>query len=164
MQRRNFIGRAIIALYALFKPSSSNAEEQLSLLEEIPIAAKWVSEALTSSGYKADFTPESLQEIERFFREHTVDGEAKPGGLLSEQTVSRVWAIGAYCGEVVRKVTGGHWETDDEDPDAAFNLRLVRGNGGICWPMQRVGKRFRDPENDMVFWGKMMMSQENAGP
>ena len=79
--------------------------------------SEWISAALQSSGYAADFSPESITEIERFFEEHAEDGEPRPGGLLSEQLGPRLFALGSYCGEVLRRELGGTWLTDDDDPE-----------------------------------------------
>jgi hypothetical protein len=47
-----------------------------SLLEDIEASAEWMRRALSSSGYRADFSPASLGEIERFFDEQSRDGQA----------------------------------------------------------------------------------------
>jgi hypothetical protein len=100
-----------------------------TLIEDARKAAEWVSQALTSSGYTADFSPESLREIDRFFDEHSRGGQAVPGGLLSEDRGQRLFALGAYVGEVVLRQYGGRWEADDEDPDGEINLRVVLPGG-----------------------------------
>jgi hypothetical protein len=56
-----------------------------SLIEDAGRAADWVAMALSSSGYAADFSLDSLRELDRFFDEHSNAGQAVPGGLLSEQ-------------------------------------------------------------------------------
>jgi hypothetical protein len=56
-----------------------------TLIEDAQPYANWVANALTSSGYRADFSLESLKEIDRFFDEQSQDGEAVAGGLLAEQ-------------------------------------------------------------------------------
>ena len=40
-----------------------------NIKEDVKASAKWISQALQSSGYRADFSPESLWEIDRFFDE-----------------------------------------------------------------------------------------------
>jgi hypothetical protein len=50
---------------------------------------------------------ESLKEIDRFLDDHTSEGTPKPDGLLSEQFGSRMFALGAYVGEVLRRKQGG---------------------------------------------------------
>ena len=70
------------------------------IVDDVTAGAEWILQALTGSGYTADFTPESLGEIDRFFDEHVQGGEPLPGGLLAEDLGTRIFALGAY--------TGGH--------------------------------------------------------
>jgi hypothetical protein len=121
-----------------------------TLLEEIGSSSEWVAQALYSSGYLVDFSPSSLNEIDRFIDEHTVAGEPRPDGLLSVDLPYRAFALGAYTGEVVRLVLGGEWLTfeDDESKDG-FDCELRYG-GGTIWPMQRVAKRIRNGAEDGI--------------
>jgi hypothetical protein len=48
-----------------------------SIRDDIHAAAEWISEALASSGYEAALSPNSLVEIDRFFSENSVDGNAR---------------------------------------------------------------------------------------
>lgn len=149
-------------LFAFFKaaandPSSSTADGPAKggparLEDDIHIAAQWISTALQSSGYDADFTPQSMQEVERFFDEQTKDSRAIPGGLLSQDYGRRLFALGSYCGEVLRRELGGNWVTDDNDPNGEINVTLELGNNVICWPVQRVMKRVNGRENSLVHW------------
>lgn len=74
-----------------------------TILEDIYQAAEWLSKALLSSGYQADFSPSSLWEIDRFFDDHSHDGAAIPEGLLEEQIGYRLFALGSYVGEGIRR-------------------------------------------------------------
>ena len=78
-----------------------------TLSEDVERAAKWIANALTSSGYRADFSIESLRDIDRFFDNHCHDSEAVPGGLLEENLGQRVFAMGSYVGETIRRARGG---------------------------------------------------------
>lgn len=124
------------------------------ITDDVDAAAKWIATALTSSGYKADFSPASLWEIDRFFEEHSQNGEAVPGGLLSEQLGTRIFAIGSYVGEVLRQALGGKWVDDDNDPEAEINVVLHLADGSKCWPTQRAAKRFKNGAKDgIAFYG-----------
>lgn len=114
-------------------------------------SAEWMSKALIISGYKADFSLNSLREIDRFFEEQTTDGKAKAGGLLSEKLGQRLFGIGAYIGEVIRRNAGGDWNGDDADPQAEINISLKLKSGGIIWPVQRAMKRFKNGEEDSIY-------------
>ena len=52
-----------------------------TIKEDIAESAGWISRALQSSGYRADFSPESLWEIARFFDDHSVNGKAAGAGV-----------------------------------------------------------------------------------
>ena len=126
------------------------AEAESRVVEDAKKSLAWVASALSSSGYVADFTPASLWEIDRFFDEQTQDGNAKPGGLLSEQLGSRLFAIGAYIGEVIRRGRGGEWIGDDNDPNAEINVEVRLADGTTFWPVQRTMKRFKNGREDGI--------------
>lgn len=94
-------------------------------------AAEWIAEALSSSGYRADFSLESLREVDRFFDEHAPDGQPLPEGLLSSDVGERLFALGGYVGEVIRRACGGEWEGSDEDPRAEVNIALKLASGAM---------------------------------
>jgi len=120
------------------------------IVEDVFKAAEWVSQALQSSGYRADFSPQSLWHIEFFFDDHTRNGKPIPGGLLSEEVGKRLFALGAYVGEVLRRNLGGEWYGDDADPQAEINVELRLVSGAKCWPVQRVIKRLKNGWEDSV--------------
>jgi hypothetical protein len=136
-----------------------------SIKEDGGHASEWISRALQSSGYRADFSPQSLREIDRFFDEHSANGAAKSGGLLSKDLGSRIFAVGAYIGEVVRRNVGGEWMGDDNDPEVEINIKLHLSNGMSCWPVQRAMKRFKNGEEDGIMaWGIALGLQMDAHP
>lgn len=125
-----------------------------TIKEDIAAGGDWISRALRSSGYRADFSPESLWEIDRFFNEHSQNGVAKSGRLLSQDLGSRIFALGAYIGEVVRRKLGGEWAGNDADPEAEIAIELRLADGTCCWPVQRIMKRFKNgAEDGVVAWG-----------
>jgi hypothetical protein len=69
-----------------------------SLLDDIHTSVQWTARALNSSGYKADFTPGSLRDVERFMDEHGDHGVAVAGGLLATGLGRRPFALGTYVG------------------------------------------------------------------
>ncbi|MFE4550908.1 hypothetical protein [Streptomyces sp. NPDC056785] len=125
-----------------------------SLLDDIFTSARWIASALNSSGYAADFTPGSLREVERFMAEHSDHGVAAAGGLLATEMGPRLFALGTYVGETVRRTRGGTWAADGDGPAAEMNIALHLQDGSIIWPVQRVVKRFRNgPEDSIAFYG-----------
>lgn len=121
-----------------------------NIVKDADIAAAWIAQALQSSGYKSDFSPESLWHIDFFFDDHSRNGEAIPDGLLSSERGTRLFALGAYVGEVLRNHIGGEWAGDDADPQAEINLELRLVSGVQCWPVQRVMKRFKNGMEDSI--------------
>jgi len=120
------------------------------IVEDVFKAAEWASQALQRSGYQVDFSPSSLWHIDFFFDDHSCNGEPIPGGLLSEEVGKRLFAIGAYVGEVLRRNIGGEWHGDDSDPQVEINVELKLITGAKCWPVQRVIKRFKNGWEDSV--------------
>lgn len=117
------------------------AAEKLSVAQEAEDAAAWVPGPLKASGYNADFSLESLREIDRFFDEQAPGGQPRHNGVLAEHRNLRVFAVGAYVGEVIRRQKGGQWISNDDDPDAFFNVAIRLGDGSLIWPIQRAFKR-----------------------
>jgi len=121
-----------------------------TIVEDVLAQADWVANALSQTGYKADFSPVSLWEIDRFFDDNSRNGQAVPGGLLSDQLGPRLFSLGAYVGEVIRRNRGGEWIGDDKDPQAEINVQLHLPDGTTCWPVQRIMKRFKNGPLDGI--------------
>ena len=139
---------------AVGEPVDTAKGGRVVITEDLRSSAAWISQALRSSGYGADFSPGSLWEIDRFFEEQSEGGAAKPGGLLAQDLGARLFALGAYIGEVVRRHQGGRWVGNDSDPEAEINVELHLPDGTRCWPVQRVMKRFKNgAEDGIAGWG-----------
>src|SRR3954453_7391022 len=123
--------------------TTTNMTTQSKIVSDALAAAEGISRALSQSGYKADFTLESLKQIDRFFEEQAENGQPKAGGLLSQQLGARLFAIGAYVGEVIRRQNRGEGQGEDNDPHAEINVAVRLKTGTILWPVQRVMKRFK---------------------
>ena len=80
----------------------------------------------------------------------TSPGRARPGGLLATDFGPRVFALGAYTGEVIRRDRGGEWHADDDDPGAEVNVELRLPGGGVIWPVQRAMKRCLNGAEDGI--------------
>lgn len=150
-----FIAMAVPGLAAEQGPddrrADTNAMIQPKIVKDALASAEQISRALSQSGYKADFSLDSLRQIDRFFEEQATNGQPKPGGLLSQELGARLFAIGAYVGEVIRRQDGGEWQDDDNDPQAEINLSVRLRTGAILWPVQRVIKRFKNGAEDGIW-------------
>jgi len=124
---------------------------QSKIVRDALAAAEQSSIALSQSGYKADFSLESLKQVDRFFDEQAANGKPKPGGLLSQQLGARLFAIGAYIGEVIRRQNGGEWQGEDSDPQAEIYVAVRLQTGVILWPVQRVMKRYKNGAEDGIW-------------
>ena len=120
------------------------------LLTDLQAAAEWASTFFRANDYVLDFSPWSLNEVDRLFDEHTSSGNAKPDGLFAEDLGIRVWALGAYVGEVFRRNAGGSWHLSPSDPDSEIDVEFHTSTGYICWPIQRVMKRMRNGAEDAI--------------
>jgi len=125
-----------------------------TLVEDAVEMAEWISAALRSSGYAADLRPASLRELDRFFDENTRHGRPIQRGLPSKDLGRRVFAIGAYIGEVIRRDLGGEWHGEDSDPHGEVSMELRLPSGRVIWPMQRCMKRLvNGPEDGLAACG-----------
>jgi len=103
-----------------------------TLDEDIDAQARWIVQALRSSGYNVDFSGPSLCEIDRFIDDHSRHGKPYKKGLLAGNTGIRLFSLGALVGEVIRRELGGMWGTDDEDPHGEIDAALILTTGGTC--------------------------------
>lgn len=131
-------------------------KNQPTLKQDIMTAKDWIASALQSSGYRADFSLESLKEIDRFF-----DEQNRPGGLLSENRGQRLFAIGAYIGEVIITEVGGEWITDDDDPQGEINISVKLTDESIIWPVQRAIKRYQNGKEDGIYDYAFVLSKSS---
>ncbi len=136
-----------------------------NVLDDIQTASDWIATALSSSGYRADFSPESLWQVDFFFEDHASAGAAVRGGLLAKDLGTRLFGVGAYVGEVVRRARGGEWVAEDGDPEAEVKPTLRLPDGIECWPIQRVLKRFKNGSEDaLAAYGLSLGLQVGARP
>lgn len=130
-------------------------------------AATWIAEAMRSSGYATDFSSGSLWEVDRFFADQMKRaGKPKRRGLLAEDRGSRLFAIGGYVGEVIRRnATGWQWVPPKDDPNDEINLGLVHDDGTVVWPIQRTMKRFAEgPENGIAAYAMAAADLDVGSP
>jgi hypothetical protein len=110
--------------------------------------ADQMAAALMSSGYKADFSPASLWQVDLFFEEQSRKGRPRRRGLLAKDLDARLFSLGAYTGEVIRRAAGGEWSGDDEDPNAHLNIAVALPDGRVAHPVQLVARRLANGADD----------------
>ena len=119
---------------------------QSSLLDDIGAMSEWVVKALNFSGYKADYSLESMKEIDRFF-----DEQNSPNGIINQNRGQILFALGSYVGKTVIRLDGGKWITDDNDPQGEINIAVETNNGTTLWPVQRCMKRYSNGAEDSIY-------------
>lgn len=112
-----------------------------SLEEDIHSACEWVVNALNVSGYNADYSLESMKELDRFF-----DEQSGEGGIISRNRGQIIFAVASYVGETVIRLYGGKWSGSDE-----INMSVELNNGTIIFPTQRVMKRYQNGSEDSIY-------------
>lgn len=119
-----------------------------TIVEDVRDAAVSIADTANDAGYSFDFGAGSLWDVERFLDDNASGGEPKAGGLLSKDLGSRVFALGAYIGEVIREAVGGEWTSDDSADDLTVTLRTAAGE--LLWPNQQVMRRIMIGESQSV--------------
>lgn len=124
------------------------------IIDDIKTSSEWIAKALRRSGYNANFRSVSLLEIDRFLKTNWVNGLAKPMGYLDSDLGYKLFALGAYIGEIARVEIGGSWLCDENDKEGEINAQLILVNKIICWPMQRILKFVEEGEENSIYaWG-----------
>ena len=133
------------------------SNQKPTLLQDIMTSKDWVAKALNSSNYKADFSINSLKEIDRFF-----DEQNTPDGIINRNRGQILFALGAYIGEVIISVCGGEWITDDSDPQGEVNIAVKLKDGSIIFPVQRAMKRYQNGKEDSIYDYGYVLGEKNT--
>ena len=133
------------------------SKQKPTLLQALMTSKDWIAKALNSSNYAADFSIDSLREIDRFF-----DEQNTPNGILNRNRGQILFALGAYIGEVIISAYGGEWLTDDNDPQGEVNIAVKLKNGNIIFPVQRAMKRYANGNEDSIFDYGFVLGEKNA--
>lgn len=122
-------------------------KKQPSLAEDIVKMSDWIVLAMNSSGYKLDYTVESMKEIDRF-----IDEQSGSDGLIEKAGRGSVlFALGSYIGEAAGRLYGGSWITDDDDPQGEINITFRFKDGSVIYPVQRVMKRYQLGSEESIY-------------
>lgn len=116
-----------------------------TLEHDIRESSEWVVKALNSSGYKADYSLESMKEVDRFFDELNTEN-----GILSNNRGQIIFALGSYIGETAIKLYGRRWITNDDEPNGEINIAVEVSNGTVIWPVKRCMRRYTNGAEDSI--------------
>ena len=125
----------------------AKTQEKRTLAKDIPEYAEWAKNNLNQTGYKVDYDLESMKEVERFFEEQSKEG----GVLVPGSSGSVLFGLGCLIGETIIKTCGGHWETDDNDPQGEVNIAVRLPDNSLVWPVQRCMKRLKNGPEDNIY-------------
>ncbi len=135
---------AVYVIWRLFR--------KRSLAVDVPVASDWLVDFFKNNNEVLDYSPKSIEKIDEFIEQNIVDGQAKPGGLIKGRLGYIIFAMCAYVGEVIRRnCPDSSWRFDDKDPAGELNMEIVKSDGSIMWPAQKVIKRIQNGEEDNLY-------------
>lgn len=124
-----------------------------TLKEDIQSQANWIIQAFAADGYTLDYSIKSTMELDKFFFQNMVNGQAKKRGRLDGTGYGTVlFAMGAYLGEtIIKNIPGTIWLTDDDDPEGELTVAMQLPDETIVWPIQRVMQRFQEGKEEAIY-------------
>ena len=127
--------------------NDNNIKTKNTLKEDIIIASNWIVEALNSSGYKVDYSLESMKEIDRFF-----DEQSEENGIIGKNRGQILFSLGSYIGQTIINLYGGEWITDDNDSNGEVNITVkLKNDSTILTPVIRCLKRYTNGKEDSIY-------------
>lgn len=123
-------------LFVANKNAADGVLDSEELEKEMIAAKQWITASLEASGYKVDFSLESLNELERFF-----DEQNTPRGILARHTGRIIFAIAVYLGETLIANIGGKWLINECKNEMEIKVKL--SDGSIIFPGQKVVERYQ---------------------
>lgn len=151
----------LTAIIVIIRITSNSPKKEVGikgLEKDIAIAKKWIKMALESSGYRADFSLESLKDIDRFFDEQT--GE---NGILSKNTGRILFGLGVYLGETIISVYGGKWDLDGCKSETHISVRVDENT--VLLPVIRIMARYEyGVANSIYAYGCCVKKNKDNNP
>lgn len=124
----------------LYRKKETDASD---LLTDIKEAAAWAADNLKASGYLADYSLDSVVDLDRFITQ-----EGQESGVLRQEDRGIIFfAIGAYLGETLLNSYGGDWLVDDHDPQAELNIGVTLASGQVLQPVKACLNRFKSSQS-----------------
>lgn len=104
------------------------------LLEQMIQSADSVVALCGAHGVELDYSIDSLRRVDDFIEKYCPQGVPTRGGPFYDQTLMKIFAVGLYVGEVMRRNVGGSW-SDAALEQSAFGYCLVMEDGAVVWPV-----------------------------
>ena len=147
---------AVIVIIKLLSGIPKKApKDNNSIKNDIKTAKEWIVTALKSSDYQADFSMESLKEIDRFF-----DEQSGEGGILQQNLGGIIFGLGVYVGETVIANVGGEWDVDNCHNETEIMVKI--NDKTTILPVLRVMARYKEGnENSIYAYGQSIKNGSN---
>ncbi|MBR5308260.1 MAG: hypothetical protein IKU43_05780 [Clostridia bacterium] len=139
----------VISVIKVFNRSPAKSKlNPEALSEDIATAKAWIEECLVSSGYRADYTLDSLKDIDRFFDEHSGDD-----GIIAGNKGRILFGIGVYVGETMLALCGGEWVL--EDAESEMHIKIKLSDDSVLFPVLRTMARYQYGNSNSIYaYGK----------
>ena len=123
-----------------------------NLKEDIIGGAEWTVKAFKALGKNLDYSVQSVEHIENLFEQQFKNGKPIDNGLFANGLGGKLFSIASYIGEVIiRNTANTNWEFDPKDPENDFKMMIASNNGSRIWPMQKLGKRIQNGNEDNIY-------------
>lgn len=123
-----------------------------NLIEDIKGGAEWTVNAFKALEKNLDYSVKSVEHIENLLEEQFKNGKPIENGLFASGLGSKAFSIASYLGEVIiRNTKNTNWEFDPSDPENEMNMMVSSKNGAKIWPMQKLGKRMQNGNEDNIY-------------
>jgi len=116
------------------------------------LADEAVSRARTEFQIALDFTPDSVGAVEELLGK--LHARRAAGEMTDPRLHREAMTWGAYIGEVIRRLKGGHWQKDH--PVVGSNRYPIHYEGHESFPVGWCGKRIVNGLEDNV-WHKFQI-------
>ena len=148
---------ALVVLRAKVKAPSTSADDiQVGMKDA---AAEAVGVAKAKHGVTLDYSPRSVEAVEAILAKLHEEHREAPFSLAREKEEG--WRWGAYVGEVILRLTPGHWEMDHVAAGkGSFPVRVARGDSfPIGWCRKRI---VNGPEDNVWHKFQILYLREGA--
>lgn len=147
-----FLAAILIRVLAWKKKPSGGGDlnaEMAALAEE---AVKFANK----KGVNLDYSKDSVQRVEQILAD--LHQSRSKGQLPDSDLDMHAHRFGAYIGEVLRRMHGGHWARDSDvgGPDSF----PIHWNGGQTFPIAWCGKRIINGDEDNVWFKFQVFTSE----
>jgi hypothetical protein len=96
----------------------------------------------------------SLGEIDRFIDDNVKNGKPIGTGNLESDFGIKLFSLGAYVGETIRRKYGGKWNLAHAkiDPDSFPDATVELKGGAVIFPFHKTAKRIYNGDADSLFF------------